>query len=335
MFSKDPSELTRKEKLSDEEISRSIRLALAAELDAVNFYLQQSSVIPEGSFKKVHEDIAREEVAHFGEFLRLLYEYEPKEFEKIREGWEEASGLLSTGTPHAAFLENHTDGEKMKEGEIKNDEKIGIKAFEQFREIEWQDAGIQFPEDETKILPFPRIVYEFSVKKGGLELYREEAVRKHMKAYERMIAEELLTKHDLSLERRSATCKPGDWTKSGQILEDAMKAMEMLIEEGYDGKVEVLASPAVLPMLLRQSGDSGQTELDLINEGVGKVTVSPYLRGKKIFVLSPKAFWILIKEHPRLREISETAESRHYLIEGKVAPLLFDKNASILMDWKK
>lgn len=87
MFSKDPSELQRKEKMNDEEISRSIRLALAAELDAVNFYLQQSSILPEGSFRKVHEDIAREEVAHFGEFLRLLYEHEPGDFEKINEGW--------------------------------------------------------------------------------------------------------------------------------------------------------------------------------------------------------------------------------------------------------
>lgn len=101
MFSKDPSELVRKEKFDNEEISRSIRLALAAELDAINFYLQQSRLMPEGPFKKVHEDIAKEEVTHFGEFLRLLHEYEPHDFDRIDAGWNEASGLLGS---QPAFL---------------------------------------------------------------------------------------------------------------------------------------------------------------------------------------------------------------------------------------
>lgn len=103
VFSKDPGELSRKEKMSPEEITRSIRLALAAELDAINFYEQQSSLIPDGAFKKAHEDIAKEEITHFGEFMRLLYEHEPEEFGKMKEGWDEASGLLSTGDAPEGF----------------------------------------------------------------------------------------------------------------------------------------------------------------------------------------------------------------------------------------
>ncbi len=52
MFSKDPSELVRKEPFDREETVRSIRLAMAAEIDAINFYLQQARHIPEGPFKQ-------------------------------------------------------------------------------------------------------------------------------------------------------------------------------------------------------------------------------------------------------------------------------------------
>ncbi|EQD79699.1 Linocin_M18 bacteriocin protein, partial [mine drainage metagenome] len=96
MFSKDPSELIRKETMDNEEIGRAIQLSLVAELDAINFYMQQSKIMPEGSFKAVHEDIAKEEVAHFGEFMRLLFEYAPEDFAKIKQGWKEASGMLSS-----------------------------------------------------------------------------------------------------------------------------------------------------------------------------------------------------------------------------------------------
>jgi rubrerythrin len=99
MFSRDPSELTRKTKFDREETARAIRLSIAAELDAINFYLQQSKLIPNGAFKKVHEDIAREEVTHFGEFMRLLYEYSPDDFVRIKKGWDEASELLGKKTP--------------------------------------------------------------------------------------------------------------------------------------------------------------------------------------------------------------------------------------------
>ena len=105
MFSKDPSELTRKDKMDNEEIGRAIRLSLAAELDAINFYMQQSKIMPDGSFKAVHEDIAKEEVTHFGEFMRLLYEYAPEDFAKIKAGWNEASRLLSSSNTVLDFID--------------------------------------------------------------------------------------------------------------------------------------------------------------------------------------------------------------------------------------
>ncbi|MCY0882401.1 MAG: ferritin, partial [Acidianus infernus] len=62
MFSSDPSMITRKEKMDKEEEARALRGALMAELDAINYYLQQGRLFSEEFIKKVHEDIAKEEM---------------------------------------------------------------------------------------------------------------------------------------------------------------------------------------------------------------------------------------------------------------------------------
>jgi len=94
MFSTDPSVNVRKEKMDQEEMIRAIRGALAAEIDAINYYLQQGKLFSDEFVKKVHDDIAKEEMTHFGEFLRLLYHLSREEFNYILKGWNEASKLI-------------------------------------------------------------------------------------------------------------------------------------------------------------------------------------------------------------------------------------------------
>ncbi len=334
MFSRDPSELVRKEKMSDEEISRSIRLALAAELDAINFYLQQSSLIPEGAFKKVHEDIAKEEVTHFGEFMRLLYEYEPDDFKKIKEGWDEASGLLS-GNEAAKEGGNFMTGDG-KEGESELEKDTGFRHhFGHFRIIQWEGEGVPMPEDEAKIVPLKRLVHQFRVRKGGLDLYREEKVRENFRKVIRQIGEEILLGNDLALSRRAEKMKPGDWSKEGEILGDAIEARNKILQAGYTSEPLVVVSPDVNRLLLRQSEESGQPEIDLIREGVGPVQVSPYLRGDHMIVLHPESFWVFVKKEPELKRISETADETEFTITCEFLPLLYDKKAAVSFDWKK
>jgi len=72
LFGKNPLDLPQGRKLSREEIAEALRLAITAELDAVNFYLQLARAIEDERIKRVFEDIAREEKTHMGEFLALL-----------------------------------------------------------------------------------------------------------------------------------------------------------------------------------------------------------------------------------------------------------------------
>ena len=62
------------EKISDEELIRSIRFMIAAEYEAIQLYMQLAESTDNELAIAVLEDIADEERVHAGEFLRLLKE---------------------------------------------------------------------------------------------------------------------------------------------------------------------------------------------------------------------------------------------------------------------
>lgn len=89
------SVLAKKEKLTKEELIRAIRLMIAAEYEAVQLYTQLAESIDNELAKEVLNDIAEEEIVHAGEFLRLLKELYPEEFEKYKEGEEEVEEIIN------------------------------------------------------------------------------------------------------------------------------------------------------------------------------------------------------------------------------------------------
>ncbi len=94
MFGINPLLLTRKEELSKEELAEAIRIAIIAELDAINFYEQLARSVKDEKIKKVFLDIAREEKAHFGEFLTLLEMLDKEQVSELKKGQEEVEELM-------------------------------------------------------------------------------------------------------------------------------------------------------------------------------------------------------------------------------------------------
>jgi rubrerythrin len=88
------SVLKHKDKISKEELIRGVRLMVAAEYEAVQLYMQLAEATDNEKARKVLIDIADEEKVHAGEFLRLLKELDPKEFEHYKEGEEEVEEML-------------------------------------------------------------------------------------------------------------------------------------------------------------------------------------------------------------------------------------------------
>ena len=92
MLSKIPIDLG---KVKEEEIEKEVlRLAIIAELDAINLYEQMGAMVKDEKIRAVLEDIANEEKTHVGEFLTLLLKLDEKQVEEIEKGKEEVEEIL-------------------------------------------------------------------------------------------------------------------------------------------------------------------------------------------------------------------------------------------------
>ncbi len=78
-FANSFSGLANDRKLTHSELVRAIRYMIAAEYEAVQLYEQVAESTDHELTKTVLLDIAKEEVVHAGEFLRLLKELQPTE----------------------------------------------------------------------------------------------------------------------------------------------------------------------------------------------------------------------------------------------------------------
>ncbi len=92
MFAKEPIDLKKISKEnSDKEI---LRLALCAELDAINFYEQMAEYTDDEHIKMILLDVAKEEKEHVGEFQELLLRRDKEQVEEMEEGKEEVRELV-------------------------------------------------------------------------------------------------------------------------------------------------------------------------------------------------------------------------------------------------
>ncbi len=88
-FGKHPLDMLREKKFDSLEVADALRLAIIAELDAISLYLQLAKYVDDVWVRKVFEDVAREEKAHFGEFLAMLKTYDPNLAAELKAGAEE------------------------------------------------------------------------------------------------------------------------------------------------------------------------------------------------------------------------------------------------------
>ena len=92
MLSKIPFDLA---KIEEEDLDRQLlRIAIIAELDAINLYEQLASLTEDENLKAVFLDIAKEEKTHVGEFLTMLLMKDEEQEEELEAGEEEIEELL-------------------------------------------------------------------------------------------------------------------------------------------------------------------------------------------------------------------------------------------------
>jgi len=82
------------EKVDKKDLDKEIlRVAVIAELDAINLYEQMASLASNENLKKVLLDIAREEKTHVGEFEALLLQIDKEQVKESEEGKKEVEEL--------------------------------------------------------------------------------------------------------------------------------------------------------------------------------------------------------------------------------------------------
>lgn len=82
-------------KFTPSELTRAIRLAIAAELEAVHLYETQADATDNPLAAEVLRDIANEEKVHAGEFQRLLAILAPDEPSFLAEGAAEVDAMAA------------------------------------------------------------------------------------------------------------------------------------------------------------------------------------------------------------------------------------------------
>jgi len=71
-----------------------LRVAVIAELDAINLYEQMANLASDENLKKVLLDIAREEKTHVGEFQAMLLEADKEQKRELAAGKAEIDELI-------------------------------------------------------------------------------------------------------------------------------------------------------------------------------------------------------------------------------------------------
>jgi rubrerythrin len=84
------------EKITDKDLDNEIlRVAIIAELDAVNLYEQMAALTENKKLKTILLDIAKEEKTHVGEFQALLLITDKQLEKELAEGKKEVEELTS------------------------------------------------------------------------------------------------------------------------------------------------------------------------------------------------------------------------------------------------
>ena len=92
MLSQIPIKIEKVEKkLLDREI---LRVAIIAELDAINLYEQLAAATENENIREVLLDVAKEEKTHVGEFQALLLKEDKEQVEELEKGKKEVEEMV-------------------------------------------------------------------------------------------------------------------------------------------------------------------------------------------------------------------------------------------------
>ena len=295
MMSKNPIELPPTRKFSKDEVAEALRLAIIAELDAVNLYNQLARAIEDEGVRKVFIDIAREEKTHVGEFLALLKSIDPEQVEELRRGAEEVeelTGVKSTDPPGSStnsssepqgggggwstVIESFTSAADRARVLRKRLPVTGFGRGVDVVPVEVVEvSGGAVRPRATRFVELEPVEVVFEVEQRALD----RAARLGTHGFPTaelagvrfgMSEDRVLVKHLLGAEE-ATTMPMGSWSSPGEAVNDVARAVAKLVEAGAPEPYLLLLSPSNIAKLVAVHERTGVMELARVKSLVADV----------------------------------------------------------------
>ncbi|MEL9940872.1 MAG: family 1 encapsulin nanocompartment shell protein [Ignisphaera sp.] len=299
MLSKHPLDLPVGRKLTREEVAEALRLAVIAELDAINLYLQLARAIEDEKIRKVFEDIAKEEKTHVGEFLAVLKSLDSEQVEELRKGAEEVSRLTGLEVKDPP----NNGSEDVWKGVLDVIAKTvdSVRIFRKYLPVTVVGRGVDGVPLEAVgsgtrvVIPLEEISVEFKVSQRSVdygEVYKlptelgdgYRAAVEFASMEDRFILEKLL--------KLSNTIKLdiGSWDEPGQALREVSEAISKMLGGGVREPFILFVSPARYAKLLAVHERTGVMEITRIKGIVKEVVATPILPDDTALLVSANPY---------------------------------------------
>ncbi|WP_069807352.1 family 1 encapsulin nanocompartment shell protein [Vulcanisaeta thermophila] len=307
VFSKNPAELTREKAFSEAEISDALRLAIMAELDAINLYLQLSRLIKDERVSRVFEDIAKEEKTHFGEFLTLLKAYDKEQTEQLSAGASEVKELTGIHASDPNQVGNVQDPplDVVKSSNLSEDElryiesrvreiADGVRRFRKYITTYQAGPGLDaVPLEEVSpgppitasrsVIPLKELSFKFSISQRHVEYARARGERVYSitadhAAIKLAYEEDSTILNDILSNPKVRTLSITAWEVPGSAVNEVSNAVNTLYRDYVPEPYVLFVSPGRYAKLLTVVERTGVMELTRVKSLVKDVVIIPQLR---------------------------------------------------------
>jgi len=284
LLSKNPIDVVREKRFTSEEVEQALRLAIIAELDAINLYQQLAGLISDENIRKVFLDIAREEKTHVGEFLTLLKTLDKEQVEELKRGAGEVRELtgLEVGDPPSdvdfvvkLFLEaldkyrvlrKHLPVKSIGSGV----EYVTVYRSGAFKPLGFAEISVSFTV-EQRLLDYSMREQDYSPlshvveKARELALMEEECIVKGCGGLEGLTTAEGVVVRDMS-----------DWSTPKRASTEVSQAYLEMLKQGITPPFILVVSPKrYLDLLI--TGSEGVLEIQRLKSFVDGVAYTPAL----------------------------------------------------------
>ncbi len=296
MLGKHPLDLALPGKeFSSSRVGEALRLAIIAELDAINLYLQLAERIGDERIRRVFLDIAREEKTHVGEFLALLKNIDPEQVEELKAGAEEVEELTGIKTPSDPPREGENNGGESGDfigKALKNALSFmdkyrvfrkhlpvtvlgpGVEAVLVWDKVEGRVKPLLLHEYSTMIR-IPQRLIEAASRSGDESLLTPvyEAVTGFALGEDKLILMGTGEFTGLLNTKGTKTLNISDWSQPGRAVEDVANALKTMGENGIVPPYKLFLNPALYAELVKVHEKTGMMELERVKKLVDEVVV--------------------------------------------------------------